>query len=329
MPKGKNQKLKLIYLIRIFKEETDENHGLSIEQIISKLLICGVESTRKGLYSDFDALRYYGMDIEKYKINRTYYYRLLNRDFELAELKLLVDAVQSSKFITEKKSGELIKKLESLTSVHEGKELQRQVHVSERVKSMNESIYKGVDKIHEAINKNRKVKFHYYKWNIDKKQELKRNGDYYIISPWALTFDSENYYLIAYDDTEKKIKHFRVDKIVNLVILDEKREGKEEFKIFNIGEYIRMNFNMYSAEEIYVRVICNNDLIGVLIDRLGKEIPIIKRSDSEFETHFKATLSNQFLAWIASLGSGIRIIGPDKAVEKMKELIENLNKNYS
>ena len=328
MPKGKNQKLKLIYLMKILLEKTDKNHGVTINEIIGDLRMYDIETTRKGIYSDFDTLRYYGMNIELYKQNKNFYYRWTNRKFEVAELKLLVDAVQSSKFITEKKSRVLIKKLESLTSSYERKELQRQVHVTERVKSMNESIYRGVDEIHVAINENRKIKFHYYKWNIHKKQELKKEGAYYTVSPWALTFDHENYYLIAYDDNEKIIKHFRVDKMLNLKITEVKREGMDLFKHFNIGDYIKMNFNMYSAEEVSVRLICRNDLVGVLIDRFGKEIPILSRNENEFETQVKVTLSNQFLAWVASIGDGIKIIGPEIAVSKMKIMIENLKKTY-
>jgi len=329
MPKGKNQKLKLIYLMKILLDKTDKNHGITINEIISQLRMYDIETTRKGLYSDFDTLRQYGMNIDLYKQGKNFCYKWTNRRFEVAELKLLVDAVQSSKFITENKSKELIKKLESLTSSYDSKELQRQVHVTERIKSMNESIYKGVDEIHYAINSNRKIKFHYYKWNIEKKQELKKEGNYYVISPWSLTFDNENYYLIAYDNESKKIKHFRVDKMLNLKLTDEKREGEEAFKNFNIGEYIKMNFNMYSAEEITVRLLCDNDLVGVLIDRFGKEIPILKRNDNKFETQVKVALSNQFLAWTASLGQGIKIVGPQKAVIKMKEMIESLNNSYN
>lgn len=210
MAKSSNQKLKLIYLMKILMEYTDEKHSLTMEEIKSKLQLYDISAERKSLYNDIENLRLYGLDIIGTKEDRTYSYYIGNRQFELAELKLLVDCVQSAKFITEKKSNVLIKKIEELASRYEAMQLQRQVFVAGRVKTMNESIYYNVDRIHSAIADNFQITFQYFQWNVDKKMKLRHNGIWYIVSPWSLSWDDENYYLIAYDSVEHIIKHFRV-----------------------------------------------------------------------------------------------------------------------
>ena len=197
MAAGDNQKLKMLYLVKILSEETDDSHALSLQEITAKLAAYGVNADRKTLYTDFDALEKYGLEILKEQTGRQVYYHLATRSFELPELKLLVDAVQSSKFITEKKSRELIKKLESMVSIYEAKHLHRQVLITDRIKAMNESIYYNVDMLHEAINADRQIRFQYFQWTVSKKQELRRNGAWYQISPWCLMWDDENYYLVA------------------------------------------------------------------------------------------------------------------------------------
>ena len=212
--RGDHQKLKMLYLAKIFSEETDDQHALTMPEIIEMLARCGVNADRKTLYLDFDELRNFGMDIIAEQVGRNCYYHLGAREFELPELKLLVDSIQSAKFITDKKSNELIRKLETLTSKYEAKQLQRQVIITGRVKTMNESIYYNVDKIHDAINSGCQIRFKYFQWNVQKKMELRRGGIWYQISPWALMWDDENYYLITYDNYYDKIVHYRVDKII-------------------------------------------------------------------------------------------------------------------
>ena len=226
--KGDNQKLKMLFLAKIFSEETDDNHSLTMPQIIDKLSACGVNADRKTLYLDFEELRHFGLDIIAVKEGRECFYHLGNRDFELPELKLLVDSVQSAKFITDKKSKELIKKLEALVSKYEGKQLHRQVVISGRIKTMNESIYYNVDKLHEAIGADAQIRFKYYQWNVEKKMELRKDGAWYQISPWGLMWDDENYYLVGYDAEDDKIKHYRVDKMLRISVVDVRREGKDD-----------------------------------------------------------------------------------------------------
>lgn len=328
MSKGAYQKLKLLYLMKIFSEDTDEEHMLTLPEIIDKLSLYGISAERKTLYQDFELLRHYGFDIVGVQTQRNYYYHIGNRNFELPELKLLVDSVQSAKFITDKKSKSLIKKLEGMASKYEAQRLQRQVIISGRVKSMNESIYFNVDKLHEAIGKDSQIKFKYFRWNLKKEMELRKDGAWYEVSPWGLMWDDENYYLVGYDAEDNKIKHYRVDKMVKIALLDKKREGKEQFKIFNLPRYTKSLFGMYGGEEVKVTLEAENGMVGILIDRFGKEIPIKQTDEFHFRTVVNVAISTQFLGWIMALGEGVRIIGPDRVVQRMKEEISLLSKLY-
>ena len=328
MAAGDNQKLKMLYLVKILSEETDDSHALTLQEIVSRLEAYGVNADRKTLYKDFVELENYGYEILREQIGRTVTYHLGARKFELPELKLLVDAVQSSKFITEKKSRQLIKKLESMASIHEAKHLHRQVLISGRIKAMNESIYYNVDMLHEAINADRQIRFQYFQWNVSRKQELRRNGECYRISPWCLMWDDENYYLVAYDSRDHKIKHYRVDKIIRLSITDVSREGKQEFREFDAARYTRSLFGMYGGEPITVSLEGRNQLVGALIDRFGKDITIIPVDESHFAAHVEVVASPHFLGWIVSLGDGIRITGPEEVVERMKAEVKRLAEVY-
>ena len=223
---GENQKLKLLYLYDILKERTDEYHAISMSEIIEALDACGVSAERKSIYTDIQALNVYGADIVGEKVGKGYQYRVASRDFEMPELKLLVDSVQSSKFITGRKSKDLIRKLEGLASRYEARELDRQVVVAGRIKTMNESIYYNVDAIHRAIADDVKIRFKYFRWTEKKDQELRRDGADYVVSPWGLVWDDENYYLIGYDDEREEIRHYRVDKMKSIRLTDQKREGR-------------------------------------------------------------------------------------------------------
>lgn len=326
--KNENQKLKALYLLKVLSEKTDEDHALSMAELIDELNEYGITAERKSLYTDMQALSDMGYDIIKTGSAKTAGYKLVSRDFELAELKLLVDAVQSSKFITKAKSNGLIKKLETLCSENEAKQLHRQVYVEDRVKSMNEAILYNVDAIHNAINENKKISFKYWNWSVDKKMELRKDGAEYIVSPWGLSWDDQNYYLIAFDDTDKKIKHYRVDKMLNIEVLDEKREGKNSYRDLNMAEYSRKQFGMFGGEELTVTIECENRFAGVMIDRFGKDVTLIKRDKEHFAVCPKVAVSEQFIGWIISLGTGVKLTGPNEVVEMMKQEIKRLKKTY-
>ena len=325
---GNNQKLKLLYLIKIFTEDTDDQHALTLPQIAEKLDAYGVSAERKTLYQDFELLRDFGFDIIGQQARRNFYYHMGNRRFELPELKLLVDSVQSAKFITDKKSNALIKKLEGMVSKYEARKLQRQVIISGRIKAMNESIYYNVDKLHEAIGTDRQIRFKYFRWNINKEMELRKDGGWYQVSPWALMWDDENYYLVGYDAEDGKIKHYRVDKMWRISVADRKREGKEQFKAFNMPRYTKSLFGMFGGEEVKVTLEAENGMVGILLDRFGKDIPVKPVDADHFRTSVVVAVSSQFLGWIMALGDGVKIIGPDKVVARMKEEIRLISKMY-
>lgn len=326
--KGDHQKLKMLYLMKLFMEETDDDHGLTMPQIIEKLSYYGVNAERKTLYLDFEELRDFGVDLQCEKSGRNSFYHIGSRDFELPELKLLVDSVQSSKFITDKKSKELIEKLENLVSQYQARQLHRQVIMSGRIKTMNEKIYYNVDCIHEAIGKEHQIQFQYFQWNLNKEMELKKNGALYHVSPWVLMWDDENYYLVAYDHHSKKIKHYRVDKMLHVEIIPKKRIGEDAFKNFNMPHYTKSLFGMYGGKEEKVTLVVKNELIGVFIDRFGKDIFITPVDNHFFKASVTVAISNQFLGWIMSLGNQVKIIAPDTVVELMKTEIKDLSNLY-
>lgn len=328
MPKSSNQKLKLIYLMKILLERTDETHSITMPEMIDALAAYGISAERKSLYNDIENLRVYGLDIIGIQEDRTYSYHIGKRQFELAELKLLVDSVQSAKFITVKKSNELIKKIEGLASKYEASQLHRQVFVAGRVKTMNESIYYNVDRIHTAIAENSRITFQYFQWNVDKKIELRHDGALYEVSPWALSWDDENYYLIAYDSSERMIKHFRVDKMLDIQSNGRGREGRQAFKAFDMAAYARKMFGMYGGKEELVRIECDNSFAGVMIDRFGKDVSMIRLDDERFVVNVEVAVSRQFLAWIIGLGDGVTLTGPENVVEMMNAEIDRLIRQY-
>lgn len=330
MPRSDKQKLKLMYLIKLFEERTDVSHGLSMTDIIEALSEEGITAERKSIYADISALNEFGFDIVKDNEGKACVYKLVERDFEIAELKLLVDAVQSSKFITESKSNKLIKKIEGLASNNEAKSLHRQVYVANRIKTTNESVYYNVDDIQKAISENHKVSFQYFQWNPNKEKELRHNGMRYEISPWALTWDDENYYMVGYDSKERKIKHYRVDKMLKIEIMaDSKREGKALFKDMDMAVYSKKIFGMFGGVEETVVLECKNGISGVIIDRFGTEVDIIKRATDSFTVRVNVQISPQFLGWVFSLGENIKIISPDSVIKRMRDEITRIQGIYN
>ena len=325
---GNNQKLKILYLMKILLEKTDETHSITMREILESLEAYGVSAERKSIYSDIENLRSYGLDIIGEKEDKAYSYRVVSRQFELAELKLLVDSIQAARFITAKKSNELIKKLEGLASKYEASQLQRQVYTMERIKTSNESIFYNVDNIHQAIASNVQISFQYFNWDVNKKQVLRKDGALYQVSPWALSWDDENYYLIAFDSAEDKIKHFRVDKMLRIELLSDRREGKLSFQRFDMGAYAKKMFGMFSGEEETVKILCRNELAGVMIDRFGKDVMLVKVDAEHFYVNVKVAVSRQFLGWGIALGDGAKIIGPESVVLEVKKEIERLVMQY-
>ena len=328
MAKSPNQKLKLLYLARILNEQTDEDHPMSIGDMIAALDRHNIEAERKSLYDDLDALQTFGMDIERRK-SRTFGYYIGARAFELAELKLLVDAVQCSRFITQKKSAELIRKIESLASRGQANQLHRQVYLANRVKAINESIYYNVDKLHAAIADRTKAAFKYYEYTLDKNERFRRNGERYIVNPCALTWDNENYYLIAFDTPEQKYYHYRVDRMTQVEILEDLgQDPVPASPEFDLSRYTRALFTMFSGDEELVEMEFDNSLIGVVIDRFGKDIAVSRRSEDRFRIHAKIATSRPFLSWIVQFGSKACVISPACVVDRMRAMLEEAQSCY-
>ncbi len=324
---GQSQKLKILYLMKILLTRTDEDHLLSAKDLCDALSEYGIQAERKSIYADVEALQDYGLDIIQQRGKNPGYY-IGERDFELAELKLLVDAVQSSKFITQKKSGELIKKLEAFTSKHKAKELQRQVFICNRSKTENEKIYYNVDDIHMAILQDVQIQFQYTEWTVKKELALKKEGAFYEVSPWALTWDDENYYLIAYEANAKQMRHYRVDKMRNVSLLKGRREGKNIFEHFDLGVFSKKTFSMFGGEEQKVSLICNNRLVGVILDRFGKDVMLIPIDKDKFRIHMAVTVSSQFFGWLAGLGKDIQLEGPKEVREQYVAYMTRIIEEY-
>lgn len=327
MAKSRNQKEKLLYLMQMFLEETDEEHPISRKGLEERLEEQGIHAERKTLYSDIETLKNFGMDV-LYRKEQPEGYYLAHREFELAELKLLVDAVQSSRFITQKKSDVLIRKIEKLTSRYEARKLQRQVVVADRIKAMNESIYYNVDKLHTAVVLNQQIEFRYFEWTVAREMRMKKGGENYCVSPWALTWDNENYYLIGYDTEAGIIKHFRVDKMLDIVLTGKERAGRDEFSKFDLARYTKRTFGMFGGKEETVRIRFHNRFVGVVIDRFGKDVPLHPDGREHFIARVEVAVSEQFFGWITGLGRDVQIISPQSVVDKYRGLLADLGEMY-
>ena len=326
--KGENQKLKMLYLAQLFFRETDENHGLTMPELIRRLHELGVNADRKTLYQDIALLRRFGMDILCSRVGNETLYQLVSREFELPELKLLVDSVQSSRFLTEKKSEALIGKLERLVSRYDAGQLSRQVHIAGRIKSMNESIYYTVDTLQSAIDQQRQIHFQYFQWNADKQPEFRHGGKIYDVGPWQLWLDNEKYYLIGYDADTEELRHYRVDKMKNIEITEDPRYGDPETFEADQAAYTRRLFGMYSGEPMRVLLQSSGDMLGALSDRFGMDIPLTPCAGG-YHVEVEAAVSPQFYAWVAGLGPGVQIISPRNAVKGMTDFARTLFRQYS
>ncbi len=328
MSKSSNQKLKLLYLVKFLMQSSDEEHPVSTAQIIEELARNNISAERKSIYDDIEALRLFGIDVIQIKGKNGGYY-IGERDFELPELKLLVDSVQSSKFITQEKTYKLIKKIENLASFYDGQLLQRQVFVSNRVKSMNESIYYTVDVISDAITQNKKIRYQYYEYTVSKERRFRHGGEFYEVSPYALIWDDENYYMLAWDSSAEKMKHYRVDKMYKVSLTDSEREGTEAFEKVDMSAYTKAVFGMFGGNERTVKLRFANHLVGAVLDRFGRDIIIIKDGNEHFTVNVNVVVSQQFLAWVFGFGTDAEIISPEAVRAEMKKQAAMIAEKYT
>ena len=326
MPRSENQKLKLLYLKQVFEEKTDDNHTASMADIRAYLKAHGVEAERKSIYTDLDALADYGMDVRDDEHEHGKTYKLQDREFELREVKLIIDSVASSKFLSESASDSLIKKLGKLVSEHQRKELRRQVRVMGRAKTMNNSTLNVVDHIHAAIAANTTVTFKYFHYNLKLEREYSRKGKAYEVSPWALLYDNDNYYLYAYVDDDFRI--FRVDRMTAVNQGVKERQGREAFEKLDLPTFSKSTFGMYNGKEERVEMVFQNRMIDTVIDKFGKDVWLTKVDDGHFKVTVPVTVSPQFFAWVFGLGNYVTIKGPENVVKQMKEMLGKVSKRY-
>lgn len=323
MAKSPNQKLKLLYLVDILERKSDEKHPMTAAALIEELAKVDVSAERKSIYDDINQLIDYGYDIvhNKSRVGGGYY--MASRRFELAELKVLVDSVQSSRFLSAKKTRELIEKLEQLCSIHEEKQLKRQVYVLNRIKTDNESIFYNVDYIHEAIHCNKQISFQYYEWSTTKEMKLKRDGEVYIASPLGLVWDDENYYLVAYEK-DNGIRHYRVDKMKSISVLEESRLEESGYREFDPAVYSNKVFGMYGGDLSTVTLSFPENLTGVMLDRFGKDVLLRKDSDAHYSIRTEVAISGHFFGWLAGLGKQVKIVSPDSVREQYKLYLSDI-----
>ena len=296
---GAEQKMKILYLMKIITEQTDENHIMSANDLAAALAVYGISAERKSIYSDIEALQTFGMDIVQQKGANAGYY-LAGREFELAKL----------------------------ASKSEASQLNRQVFILNRPKTGNETIYYSVDDLHRAISVNRKITFQYAEWTEKKKLQLKHDGAYYIVSPWALTWDDENYYLIAYDEKAEVIKHYRVDKMLHINLLDQERLGEEHFKNFDLAAFAKKTFGMYGGRDESVTLTCCNELAGVILDRFGSDIMMIPSDRDHFHVNVTVSVSRQFFGWVTGVGSKMQLDGPVQVRQEYLDYLKEILGNY-
>ncbi len=321
MARKGNQKTKLLLLCQLLLRKGDEEHPISTPELIRALEREGIPAERKSVYTDMEALREFGLDVQLRKGKNGGWF-IGERDFELPELKLLVDAVQSSRFISRKKSESLIKKLAGLTSEHRAKQLRRQVYVDHRVKTENESVYYAIDALHTAIAAGRAVTFRYFDYNARREKVFRRDGLWYTVSPYGLIWSDENYYLVGWEHKKGQLRHYRVDRMESLSVTTFSREGDESCKSFDLAEYGQKHFHMFSGKEGKVRLRCENSFVNVMLDRFGQEAMLIPDGGDHFVLTVDAVVSPQFYGWLFGLEGKAVLTAPDWAVEEYRNMLQ-------
>ena len=321
--------LKTFYLMQILLDRSDEEHPLNATALQDILRTeYGVTINRTTVYTEIAKLEDFGLDIVLQE-GRTKGYYIGSRQFELAELKLLVDAVQASKFITEKKSKELISKLETLCSKNEAKQLSNQVMIYRRTKTQNETIYYNVDMIHSAIYRGMQITYQYAEWTVRKETELRHGGAFYEVSPLNLIWDDENYYLVGFDEKAGKMRHYRVDKIRNMRILDKPRSRQALDEMIDPVDFSKKTFGMFGGVDETVRFTGMNYLAGVMLDRFGTDIWMRPLDADHFSAIVTVTVSPQFFGWMAAIGKDLEIAGPEHVRKQYEEYLKGILEKYS
>lgn len=323
MVKQSSQKLKILHLRQILLDETDDDHGLGMAEIIGKLAEKGISAERKSIYRDLDALRDYGMDIIKRSNVETGIaeYAVGSREFEMPELLLLVDAVQNSQFLTERKSCELVDQIGSLASRFQSRELAGRVHVEGRIKMQNESVYYHVNDIQQAISRRRKLAFNYVSYDVAKRQVLRKGGKVYRENPIQLVYRDGFYYLIAYNDRHDSFLRYRVDRMRAICVLDEPAVSNEKTRSFDVGEFVAQSFFMHDGVSRTVELEVDASLVGVIIDRFGREVQMMPEREDRALVAVRVMVSRTFFGWLAQFGTGMCVMGPHDVARQYRDYL--------
>ena len=316
MPRSYDQKLKILYILDYLQKNSHEDHPVRANELIDMLNKKDIRCDRKTVYSDIATLQQFGIDIISVPGKNGGYY-IASRSFQLPELKLLIDAVQSSRYLTEAKSKELIEKLCDQVGEHEAGLLKRNVYVSGRVKSMNETIYYNVNDIQEAIGQNRQISFRYFDWNMEGKRQYREKQ--YSASPYGLCQDNENCYLLAFSERHG-ITSYRVDRMEGISILEDKRIPCPELTGKAFTEYANKMFQMFAGDALDVKLRFHKTLLNVVIDRFGRDTMLIPDGDEHFNFTVKVAVSPMFLSWVIGFGAKAKILYPQSVADACKEL---------
>ncbi|MBN2878329.1 MAG: WYL domain-containing transcriptional regulator [Clostridia bacterium] len=319
------QNEKMLYLLKILIENTNEEHPLTANELIERLANYGAEMERKSIYSAIETLISFGYDIQNSKAEPKGYY-MASRDFELAEIKLLMDAVLSSRVITSKKSIELINKIKKLTDINSAARLQRQVVVTGRAKMANERLYYSIDAIHEAIANGRKISFQYCEYDTNKNLVPRKGGREYIYTPSLLLWDDEKYYLVAYDKDREEFTNFRADKMINVKVLPDDADIPKQKP--DAAVYATSVFSMFHGEYEDVVISAGNHLAGAFLDKFGMDITLRRHSENAFAVKVNVAVSSTFFAWLFQFGSDVMIVSPESVAEKYKNHLKTVLKAY-
>lgn len=325
MPKSDNQKLKIFYILEYLQRYSHQDHPVRASELIDMLQRnYNISCERKTIYSDIQALQDYGVDIESIPGKNGGYY-IASRNFELPELKLLIDAVQSSRFLTEKKSRELIEKLCNQCSIHDARLMRRDMLVSGRVKSMNETIYYNVDAIQDAISMNRAISFRYFDWGIDGKRKYREKN--YYASPYGLCQDNENCYLLAHSPRHG-ITSYRVDRMSEITITEDARTPCPELTGKALIEHANRLFQMFAGDSVNVKMRFHKSLANVVIDRFGRDTILIPEGSEYFNFTVNVAVSPMFLSWVIGFGSKAKILHPQSVIDACRQMCQDAMSQY-
>ena len=318
-----HQKLKLLYLMRMLQEETDSEHGLTMADILERLEAEGIAAERKSIYRDIQALRDFGLDVQTYK-RHPVEYALVKSELELSDIMMLVDAVQSSRFLTERKSGQLVKSLKGLASERERKLLDKRVHVKGRIKNQTESVFRNVDIIHEAMQKKRKIEFLYFSYGTTLKRTPRRGGKRYSLTPIKIIYADGNYYLAAYSDKYEDVSTYRIDRMELLQVGSEPATRNSTIANYAFEDFEHQSFGMFDGDPEVVTLHVEARMMDVIVDRFGREVELVKSTSEYADVRVKIRKSPQFFGWLAGLNGGVSIQSPKRLNSEYKEWLKSL-----